>query len=575
MPSPSERAGAPDTRVLDQLVEALLYEGLAGPVAAEGARRSWSLGRSDYRCTAQIGPFGRVRVAAGSVEARGADAGWAPAELRPLVEALAGEPAPKARLLAELEQTVALRRWNAANVARADRRGLDFAELDAAIDEGHLYHPCFKARTGFDLADHAAYGPEAGRTFRLVWLAVARPLLSRSLPDDEARFWADELGPETLAELHGLMAARGIEPEGYGLLPLHPWQWRDMEGGALAPLIADGSVHPLGQAGDRYRATQSLRTLANADRPEKANVKLALNVVNTSALRTIEPHSVATAPALSRWLEDVVSGDPLFAARYKLAILPEYAGVVADRDGPLGGRLAALWRRSVASVLAAGEEAAPFNALALVESDGRPFIDVWVRRHGLIPWLDRLLDVAVTPVWHLLAAHGIATEAHGQNMVLVHRDGWPERLILRDFHDSVEFCPGFLRDPAAVPDFAAIDSAYRDATPNRFHAMADVEELRALVMDCLFVFNLAEVSHLLATAYGVPEAEVWRRIERRIAGHAAEHGLEDRVAELRHDAPGVAVERLLARKLYPGREACPLVVPNTLARPSARDSEAS
>ncbi len=40
----------------------------------------------------------------------------------------------------------------------------------------------------------------------------------------------------------------------------------------------------LGECGDQYRATQSLRTLVNATHPEKANDKLALDVVCTSSL---------------------------------------------------------------------------------------------------------------------------------------------------------------------------------------------------------------------------------------------------------------------------------------------------
>ncbi|TIN17865.1 MAG: hypothetical protein E5Y59_07765, partial [Mesorhizobium sp.] len=95
----------------------------------------------------------------------------------------------------------------------------------------------------------------------------------------------------------------------------------------------------------------------------------------------------------------------------------------------------------------------------------------WVEQHGLDAWLDKLVATVVMPVFHLLVGHGIATEAHGQNLILIHRDGWPVRLAMRDFHDSVEYVPGFLRDPSTVPDFLALNPAYRDAAPHRQAAL--------------------------------------------------------------------------------------------------------
>ncbi|MFD1702314.1 IucA/IucC family protein [Methylopila henanensis] len=570
MPSRCDAPEDAEARVVRQLAAALIYEELveAVPMQVEGAAGFvWTLNGLRWRAQGATGPFGRPRLRPGSVEVRSRAGVWAAARLDAFASALPGDAGELGR---ELARTVALCRWNAAHVHRGDRRDLAFSELDAALDEGHPYHPSFKARTGFSDDDHRRFGPEAGATFQLHWLAVSPERIDAALPADEATFLAREFGPETFAELD--RRRTGADADGFGLCPIHPWQWAALKDGALAPRLADGSIRALGPAGPRYRATQSVRTLANVDDPARANVKLAMNMGNTSALRTIEPHSVTVAPALSDWLTGIVAGDPGLSGR--LAIQREYAGIVVDRDGPLGGQIAALWRESVPGLLEPGEEAVPFNALMATERDGAPFIDRWLRRHGASAWVDRLIEVAALPVWRMLAAHGVATEAHGQNMVLVHRGGWPERVILRDFHDSVEVTPDFLAAPDAFPDFGAIDPVYRDAAPDAYFVMSSVEELRALVMDALFVFNLTEVSDLLARRYGFPEAEFWRRVERALYTHAAAHGLGARQARLGFTAPEIAVERLLARKLDPG-SARSRAVPNIFAPSGARAREAS
>lgn len=570
MPLPLDLPGRPDERVVRQLVEAVLFEELvAATIAANGDQLafSWSQGGKRFRCAGIVGAFSRIRIAPASVESEGAGGGWHPATLDELVACLPASDEERRRLLGELQSTLAHCSWNDRNLRQGSRRDLGFAALEGALHEGHAYHPCFKARTGFSESDHRDYGPEAGNSFQLAWLLVKRSEVSQRLPVDEGTFWRGELGAETFAAIDRRRAELGLSWDAFALLPLHPWQWDALKDTQLSPWLADGAAHFAGVAGDRYVASQSIRTLLNADRPDAANVKLSMNMRNSSSLRTIEPHSVCTAPVISRWLGDIVAGDPLFRTAYPLVVLDEYAGIIAGRDGPLAGQIAAIWRRSVTSVLGEGEQAVPFNAMMAIEHDGKPFIDDWVRRHGFRNWLGQLLQVAILPVWHLLVGHGIATEAHGQNMVLVHRDGWPVRLVLRDFHDSVEYVPHFLHDPGKVPDFLALDPAYRTALPDQYYWMEDVETLGELVTDALFVFNLAEISHLLQTHYGLREADFWKTVRQMLADYAAGHGSAARQAQLGLDRPEIAAEALLARKLNTGRSSH--VVSNTLSTPDA------
>src|SRR5690606_24510876 len=99
------------------------------------------------------------------------------AHWRQVVEQLPMPSLVRSELHDELDNTARLCRWNIEQLlpTRGSRRGMSYEELEGAIDEGHPYHPCFKARTGFSLADHERYGPEAGHSFLLRWLAIGRP----------------------------------------------------------------------------------------------------------------------------------------------------------------------------------------------------------------------------------------------------------------------------------------------------------------------------------------------------------------------------------------------------------------
>lgn len=549
-------------RVIRQLSEALLFEGIL-PYEYDGDWFTFGAGELTYRARGKVSAFGRVRLV--SDEIWQVDGKWQlPVDLATLVRALPGTTEAKGKLLQELQQTIAFCAWNQENLTLSDkRRGLDYLALESAIHEGHPYHPCFKARTGFSFSDHAQYGPEAGNRFQLCWLAVRRRLL-RIKHDcvTEQVFWERELGAESFQQLIDCMTTKGIGFSDYALLPVHPWQLNAL----LSPLqqpLTQGHLVTLGYAGDYYQASISLRTLLNVSNPQKANIKLPLNVVNSSSLRTIEPHSVCTAPVLSQWLQKIIKQDPWFSQNSALEIQAEYAGIAlqdkssgegkADGDNDwvqqLAPSLSAIFRDS--RVINSQELAAiPFVALPLTECDGEAFIQPWLQQYGIQNWLRRLLEVVVLPVWHLLVRHGIALETHGQNMTLLHRNGWPEKLVVRDFHESLEFVPEFLADPHLQPDFTSLHPDYAEAQPDRFYWMSSVEGLRELLVDTLFVYNLADLAYLLEQDFTYPESDFWQLVDAVLSDYAqSAHDWTERLEQLDLYQENIQTESLLRKKL--------------------------
>lgn len=561
---PSDSLSAVELRVLKQLLEALLFEGqldcLREACQPAGRQRfKLQLARQSYVVYGHIAGFDRVRIEPASLRASGISVDLLLADCDSNAAAIA-------KLQEELAQTVLLSEWNQSHLNLPhQRRNLSASKLEQAIDEGHLYHPCYKARTSFSIADHRLFGPEAGNSFQLHWLAIKRDLVRQQLPCSESAFWIKEIGQAAWDLLHERLRLKDADWDDYALLPIHPWQWLSLKQDLLKPWLDNGTALYLAAAGDSYQATQSVRSLMNQRYPHKAHVKLPMNMVNTSALRILEPHSVCSAPLVSDWLQQLVNADRFLSELRPLLILQEYAGMLVEPDDEqLQGQLAVIWRESIDKHIQPGEAAIPFNALLLTESDGRPFIHQWLERYSLQAWLKQLFDTSVLPVWHLLIQHGIAIEAHAQNLLLFHRDGMPSRLAARDFHESVEYVRNFLREPEREPDFISRDQRYQAAKPDEFYWMQDVEALRELFVDTLYIYNLAELAHLLEQHYDFSEQRFWRLLQTSLQQYADEVGIDPaREQRLGLQQKKFRTESLITRKLrYPQQAECHHVVSN-------------
>ena len=153
------------------------------------------------------------------------------------------------------------------------------------------------------------------------------------------------------------------------------------------------------------------------------------------------------------------------------------------------------------------------------------------------------------PVVHLLLAEGIAVESHQQNMALLHRDGWPARVALKDFHDGVRFIPDHVaRRPLLTPT----PPEHARVNANSYVEARDVEDVRDFMVDALFGVNLAELGYGLDLWFGYPEARFWERVVAALAGHCTAHPAA-RAGALRYrlTADTLVVEDLARRRLDP------------------------
>ncbi|MBU7599757.1 IucA/IucC family siderophore biosynthesis protein [Streptomyces sp. P38-E01] len=376
------------------------------------------------------------------------------------------------------------RRLTAAQLAEAD-----FQTVEAGMTEGH---PCFVAnngRLGFGSHEYLDYAPEAASPVRLVWLAARRDraTFTSSHDLDHRTLITEELGPDLLRRFRDRLTALGLDPEDYLLMPVHPWQWRHKISVTFAAELAHRRLVHLGEGDDTYQAQQSIRTFFNTSDPGKHYVKTALSVLNMGFVRGLSAAYMKATPAINDWLARLIADDELLRAtgvrviRERAAIgyeNREYAAA-ADKSSPYPKMLAALWRESPVPALAPGRRLVTMASLLHTDQQGHSLAAALIRSSGLEPaqWLRHYLRAYLTPLLHSFYAYDLVYMPHGENIILVLRDGVPESAILKDIAEEIA-----VLDPTAV------------LPPEVERIRADVpDEMKLLslftdVFDCFFRF---------------------------------------------------------------------------------------
>lgn len=567
-------------RVLRQLLEALLFENaLAGVQVRDGQIHLDGLdhdGRAvTYRCAAQATvSFGRVRLLDPLVrtDANGHDqeAGDPALFLAEIAHLLHADPQRLQQFATELLSTQIKDAQTLQARGKEPLRDAPYDRIEARLTDSHPYHPSYKSRLGFTLSDQAAYAPEITETVRPLLLGVlrtkARAAFGAGIPAaDESRHLLHERDYDRFCTE---LTRRRLSADDYLPLPVHPWQWDEIIAPGYHQSLAVGDLQLLGVLEEQYLPQQSIRTLGSMAAPQRPSLKLAMNLVNTSTSRVLAPHTAQNAAPISDWLAALVGTTDWPQPMKPPIILREVAGVSYTSRAPAAGHYGALsciWRESIHLHLAAPEHAVPMTALLHIDADGRPFIDPWINRHGIARWLQTLIERAWLPVLHLLWTHGTALESHAQNMLLLHVDGLPERVALKDFHDGVRFSTALLSGPP--PALTPPPPEHARVNPNSFIQTDNPDELRDFTFDALFFVNLAELAWLFERCYDFPQHRFWQVVAQVLRAHQQRHPEQaPRFALFDCFAPQVEIELLASRRFQPEIRLRTRSAPNPLSQ---------
>ncbi|AEY89559.1 siderophore biosynthetic enzyme [Streptomyces hygroscopicus subsp. jinggangensis 5008] len=394
-------------------------------------------------------------------------------------------------------------------VTSAELAGSDFQAIETGMTEGH---PCFVAnngRLGFGVHEYLSYAPETASPVRLVWLAAhrSRAAFTAGAGIEYESFLRDELGEKTVERFGAVLTEQGLDPADYLFIPVHPWQWWNKLSVTFAAEVARRHLVCLGEGDDEYLAQQSIRTFFNTSDPRKHYVKTALSVLNMGFMRGLSAAYMEATPAINDWLARLIDSDPVLKAT-GLTIIRERAAVgyrhleyerATDRYSPYRKMLAALWRESPVPSLRDGETLATMASLLHVDDEGASFAGALIERSGLAPteWLRRYLRAYYTPLLHSFYAYDLVFMPHGENTILVLRDGAVQRAVYKDIAEEIAVMdpdaalpPQVRRIRVEVPEDKKLLSVFTD------------------VFDCFFRFLAARLA-----AEGILEEDgFWRTV---------------------------------------------------------------
>ena len=455
-------------RLIEMAIAEFLYEEIIQVTHLKDNRYQLTLDDQTYTFKAQNYLLGHWQIEEGSVRELSVVEDLPAWNLHTFIRAFSNQtevkPFTKAYLIKEMNNT-----WLAEAHLFDESRLSSEAVLTASHHEiegmlrGHPWLIMSKGRMGFGYDDYLSAAPELSPTVKVLWLAVHRDLAEfRSTEEWQAgRLYQCELDAEELENFEQQLDALGRSSLDYFLIPVHAWQWHQWLVPTYANEIVDQRIIELGVGQDDYVPMQSIRTLCNISQPERHYVKLPVSIFNTAVYRGLPSKRNLAAPAVTAWLKQIQSQDSDLK-QSGVAFLGEVATLTIHQPcfdeiegAPYQFKelFGCLWRESVDPVIGTGEQALSQAALLHRDINGQSILAVLIQASGLSPlqWLKRFAEVSVTPLLICLYKYGLAFSPHGENTMLIHTNGVPQKMVLKDFIDDVNLVDEDFPELASLP----------------------------------------------------------------------------------------------------------------------------
>ncbi|MFF7709596.1 IucA/IucC family protein [Pseudomonas sp. NPDC007930] len=369
---------------------------------------------------------------------------------------------------------------------------------------GHPNHPAPKARLWPAHLAQSTYGPEFGARVRLHLLQVPRAGLQVE---------GNGLAP---AQVLNGFADQRLAAEGQALISLHPVQAQlFLADPRVAPLLASGEVVDLGAQGPMASPTASMRTWYVEG--HGYFIKGSLNVRITNCVRKNAWYELRSALVIDRLFQRLhaehaasLGGAALVREPGSVSWAPAQA---SEQDAHwFREQTGALLRENFCQQLPAAQVLMAGTLFAR-DLHLRPLLQPWLQGfsgtaasdQALLGWFERYQALLLRPVLALFFNHGVVMEPHLQNTLVVHAEGQPSQVLLRDF-EGVKLTDdlGARHLEAGVPERVRQSLLYPRAQGWQRIAY------------CLFVNNLAEA--VLALSWERPHlaAPMWASVRRQL-----------------------------------------------------------
>lgn len=333
---------------------------------------------------------------------------------------------------------------------------------------GHPWLIMSKGRLGFSYDDYLSFAPELSPEVKVLWLAVHRDLAEyRSTAQwDAGSLYQYECDTDELQRFIHALKEKNVDPQNYFLIPVHAWQWHQWLLATYANEIVDQKIIELNVSKDSYVPMQSIRTLCNISKRQRHYIKLPVSIFNTAVYRGLPSKRNLAAPAVTAWLklihqqdQDLQQTGVIFLG--EVASLTIHQPCFDQIDGApyqFKELFGCLWRESIDRYVEPSQQVLSQAALLHRDISGQSILSVLIQASGLSPlaWLAQFAQVCLSPLLLCLYRYGLAFSPHGENTMLVHENGVPKALVLKDFIDDINLVDENFPELAQLPSEAGL-----------------------------------------------------------------------------------------------------------------------
>lgn len=444
------------------------------------------------------------------------------------------------RFVQLLEQTIRQMAWSLdSRLADDNILGMSPTEAFQRLEQhsslrDRPFHPVSKAKTGMDEEDYRAYIAEFGQPITLSWVALRKDALTTGVGIAQGPYFMDTAaGTKEAKAKPGIpqlydgqqpidlllsgserllveqeLAERGLAAD-YIALPVHPWQLTHMLPRHLHAEQADNVWIPLDVKAGTFQATSSVRSLApQAGGPHY--VKLPLGVFSLGASRYLPAVKLINGDRGQALLQQAKARDPQLQERLYLcdegswwAYMPKNGSLYDDSPRHLAA-LARIYPHELIH-----DPAVRLIPMSALGAGQHSFFREWAAVRGLpdtaasVKQLFGEVCLTFFEIMLRLFRIGLMPEIHGQNCVLIWKNGKIEHILLRD-HDSVRLHLPWLTEQGIADPHYQIRPGYSNSLYNE-----TPKKLLFYLQTLGIQVNLYAIIDALSDAYGLDEPSLW------------------------------------------------------------------
>lgn len=326
--------------------------------------------------------------------------------------------------------------------------GTEFTFMDAeqALIFGHAMHPTPKSRQGIPDSRKSQYSPELKGQFLMHYFAAKKSIVleGSSMELTVTEWIKGYIRQQKPLKSHPIQ--NYINAAEWSIIPVHPLQaeWL-ISRSEVRRWLDNGELHDLGQLGEVFKATSSLRTLYHEEAPFMLKVSVPIKVTNS--LRINKSRELESGGEIMRLLDTPVGDVSRLYPGFHIVNDPAYITLLSKEHTESGFevvlRMNPFTKESsgqVTVIAALVQQAIPGSKsrignmiTAIAQRERRTTAEV------SLDWFKRYLKLSLCPMLWMYKKYGIALEAHQQNSVIRLEDGYPAQFYYRD-NQGYYFC---------------------------------------------------------------------------------------------------------------------------------------